>query len=287
MFDQLLIAIRAAKLPAPVYRTARELLDRTAENGYARLSYDEAMAIVQTDKAETLRGHLAQLQAKGLLTYRRNKEVHVMWHIQTARVDIHGARLDIQNARTDDDPAGVPVGESNNLYTRPNNLYIQPRDTRGVPTLPVGKDLTTGKAGKEVVPTYLPAVEGVQGEPQAPTDAPLTDAERSIDLLTDPAVGCTVDFATKLAAKHPFAQIRLQVFQALRQMKEPETKVKGIGVIKHRLEINAPATVTDADRASALWQRHQTADEGEAERRRKYIPAEYAGQIIGGGDIDL
>lgn len=80
VIDLLLIAIREAKLPAPVYRTARELLDRTGANGYARLSYDEAMAIVQTDKPETLRGHLAQLQAKGLITYRRDDaDVHVMW----------------------------------------------------------------------------------------------------------------------------------------------------------------------------------------------------------------
>jgi hypothetical protein len=115
----------------------------------------------------------------------------------------------------------------------------------------------------------------VQGEP-------LTDAERSIDLLTDPAVGCTVDFATKLAAKHPFVQIRLQVFQALRQMAEPGTTVKSIGVIRHRLEVGAAATVTDADRASALWQRHETEEEASEARRRKYVPAEYAGVIFTG-----
>lgn len=80
MIEQLLDAIRAANLPAPVYRTARELLDRAGANGYARLSYAEAMAIVQTDKPETLRGHLAQLQAKGLLTYIRDDVVvHIAW----------------------------------------------------------------------------------------------------------------------------------------------------------------------------------------------------------------
>ncbi len=80
MIDQLLNAIRAANLPAPVYRTARELLDRTGANGYARLTYEEALAIVQTDKPETLRGHLAQLQRAGLLTYIRDDAVvHVAW----------------------------------------------------------------------------------------------------------------------------------------------------------------------------------------------------------------
>lgn len=266
MIDQLLNAIRAANLPAPVYRTARELLDRAGSDGYVRLSYEEALAIVQTDKPETLRGHLAQLQRAGLLTYRRNAAVHVMWHIQNARVDIHGARLDIQNARMEDDPAGVPVGESNNLYTRPNNLYIQPRVSRGTPTLPVGKVTTgtTGKVGKDQ-PTYLPAVEAAQGEPQPPEDQPLTDQERSVDLLTDPAVGCTVDFAEKLAAKHPFAQIRLQVFHALRQMAEPGSRVTSIGIIEHRLKVKAPAAITDADCAGELWARHRTRAEQEAD----------------------
>ena len=275
MLGEILAAIRAANLPAPVYRTAREILDRTGSNGYARLTYDEALAIVQTEKPETLRGHLAQLQRAGLLTYRRNAAVHVMWHPQTARVDIHGARLDIQNAREDcaDGESG-----SSNLYTQANNLYTQPRAARGVRTLPVGK-VTTGTTGKVGIslPTYLPVVEGVQGET-------LTDQERSLALLTDPAVGVTGELL-KIVALYPFEQIRLQVFQALRQM--AEKRVKSIGVIRHRLEVSAAATVTDADRASDLWLRHETEDEAHAERRRKYCPPEYADIIIGGEEINL
>jgi hypothetical protein len=256
MIDELLSAIKQANLPAPVYRTAREILDRTASNGYARLSYAAAMAIVQTDKPETLRGHLAQLQAAGLITYRRNEEVHVMWHLHGARGDIQGARLDIQNARTD---AATATDDSSNLYTQPNNLYTQPRAARGVPTPYLSKDPTSKEVSKGD-PTYLPAVDAA-GEPQ-----PLTDQERSIDLLTDSAVGCTPDFAAKLAALYPFAQIRLQVFQALRQMAQPGSKVTSIGVIAHRLKVNAAATLTPEDQRSALWLRHETP----ADRERKY-----------------
>jgi hypothetical protein len=106
----------------------------------------------------------------------------------------------------------------------------------------------------------------VQGEPQ-----PLTDAERSLALLTDPAVGVTGKLL-ELAARYPFEQIRLQVFQALRQMADPNSRITSIGVIRHRLEVGAGAIVTDADRASALWRRHETEDEAREARRRKYDP---------------
>lgn len=81
MYLESVTAVDAANLPATVYRTARRLLDRAhRDNGYARISHAELMVVCETQSEATARSHLVQLAAAGLITYRRNSDVHVYWH---------------------------------------------------------------------------------------------------------------------------------------------------------------------------------------------------------------
>lgn len=70
--------IESAELSIATYRTARRLLDRADQaSGALTLSHDELRAVVGTDSDGTARSHLIQLQAAGLIAYRRNSTVQV------------------------------------------------------------------------------------------------------------------------------------------------------------------------------------------------------------------
>ncbi len=278
MIDLLLPAIEAAKLPPTLYRTAVRIAALTDGNGVARLEWGAMLDVAGTTSKETARGQLDRLITAGVFQCKRNHSVLVVWQVPPAELR-ESRRFPGSGGESYANRVGLPVAAET---SEPSELRESRRfpgsggetyaNRVGLPVAPIGK-VPTGKVGRKDQPTYLPDVEGVQGEPQPPTDA-----ERSLALLTDPAVGVTGKLL-EIVALYPFEQIRLQVFQALREM--AEKRVKSIGVIRHRLAVGAAATVTDADRTSALWLRHQTDDEGEAERRRKYMPAEYADIIIG------
>ncbi|MBP8292040.1 MAG: hypothetical protein KAX65_04660 [Caldilineaceae bacterium] len=310
MIDLLLPAIEAAKLPPTLYRTAVRIAALTDGNGVARLEWGAMLDVAGTTSKETARGQLDRLITAGVFQCKRNHSVLVVWQVPPAELresrrfpgsggESYANRVGLPVAAETSEPAELREsrrfpGSGGESYANRVGLPVaaetsEPAELResrrfpgsggesyanrvGLPVAPIGK-VPTGKVGRKDQPTYLPDVEGVQGEPQPPTDA-----ERSLALLTDPAVGVTGKLL-EIVALYPFEQIRLQVFQALREM--AEKRVKSIGVIRHRLAVGAAATVTDADRTSALWLRHQTDDEGEAERRRKYMPAEYADIIIG------
>ena len=72
VWDVTMDQIEAADLPATVYRTAVRLL-RRASNGRVELSEAELKQICQTDSEGTMRSHLVQLAAAGILRYIRRR----------------------------------------------------------------------------------------------------------------------------------------------------------------------------------------------------------------------
>lgn len=75
--------INAAPLPAPVYRTARRLLDIAHANatqpGYIEINRTQALEIAQTDAWNTVRGHLATLERNGLIQKWLNHSARIWW----------------------------------------------------------------------------------------------------------------------------------------------------------------------------------------------------------------
>ncbi len=267
--DPILTAIEAADLSLAEYRAARRLLDRLIPgHSLLYLTRAESVALCGVESWPAARRIFSGLAKVGVIELHTNSRAYIHF--------VARAETDQDRAETDQDRAETARGfnggraETDQDRAETDQDRAETDQDRAETARPIGK-VPTGKVGRKDQPTYLPVVEGVQGET-------LTDAERSLALLTDPAVGVTGKLL-EIVALYPFEQIRLQVFQALREM--AEKRVKSIGVIRHRLAVGAAATVTDADRASALWLRHQMDDEGEAERRRKYMPAEYADIIIG------
>lgn len=71
--------IEAADLPAPVYRTARRLLDLAAATGQhaIKLDHNGALGFCGTDSPGTMRRHLGTLAKHGIIHYSVNGAVHV------------------------------------------------------------------------------------------------------------------------------------------------------------------------------------------------------------------
>lgn len=129
---------------------------------------------------------------------------------------------------------------------------------------------------------YLDPKPGIdQNPPTHPTqEGGAGETERSVALLTDPDVGVAVQRAQHLAAHFPLETIREQVFQFLRDREAG--RVHSPGVIGSRLERGfAPGRIQESDRASPVWERHWTAEDEAEDRRRRYIPDEYADIIRG------
>lgn len=89
--------------------------------------------------------------------------------------------------------------------------------------------------------------------------------------------------ALPLVTRFPFRQIQLHAFAALRDL--AAGKIHSVYVIGSRLKRGGYPKTLDDDRTTGLWQRHVADDDiddgGELERRRRYIPHEYADVILG------
>ena len=303
--NHLLETLDNAGISANVYRTAVRLWRATAGGShYVRLTYDGMCHLCGTTSDHTVRGHLSTLAAAGLLIYQRNHSIHVWWKFDPELAagdrdvlttpspcapDDHSARMaitepdDVRTTRalcapgtheaTDDETPCAPHARSDD-HTR------TVRTTRALcapGTHPTYTVVNTGKVGRQdLTPTYLPT-GGSGGDGLTP------DQNRALALLTDPDFGMDAFSATALARKHPFKQIRGHAFAVLRDL--AAKKIHNVYVLGSRLRRGGFPQATDSDRASPLWQRHagddDQAEAGEPERRRRYIPAEYADVILG------
>ncbi len=125
----------------------------------------------------------------------------------------------------------------------------------------------TGGLGGRDNPTQ-PALEGGPGETGPDPTPSAAEQERSYALLTDPDVGASDQLAAELALRYPFEQVRRQVFRYLRDF--ADDRVHSVGVLRSRLQRRLPATITDRDRASELWQRHSAPDDANPYQHADY-----------------
>ena len=284
MIDPTLTAIEDAALTPVEYRAARRLLDQLPPGHVLlHLTADEAMTVCGVNSWAGARRILAGLAKAKLIELHTNSRAYIHF-LHRAEMDHSRAetarggaedRAEMDHGRAETARGGAEDrAETDHSRAEMARQRAETDQNRADSASPLGKDLKAGKVGKEGSPT-LPDLEG-SGEPQPPQPdaAPISPAEqaRSLALLTDPDVGINGKLLAELAATYPFRQIRLQVFRALRDLAAGD--VKTLGVIKHRLKYGTPATVTDADRESDLWARHDGLDE-ELRLLDKWLPVGY------------
>jgi hypothetical protein len=299
MLTDILEHLDGAEITAQQYRTARRILDRThPDNNYARLSYEQMAEIVETDSDATVRGHLAALAAVGLITYRRNSAVHVYWHApqpaepaapaSPARAESSVVRAESSAARAPEPPAEPePAAPASPARAESSVVRAESSAARAkssvVRTASL-KAITTGRLAGLDTTASQPAGRGA-GKPQPPTPSePLTDEQQaSVAMLTDSAIGLDLVAAERIARRYAKGLVLAHCCRYLRDL--AAGKVQGPAVIGHRMGKAYGASILPAAHRTAFWQRHgqqQAADDGgEAERRRRYAPAEYADIIIG------
>ncbi len=175
-----------------------------------------------------------------------------------------------QNSTPNPNPIPNPI---------PNpNPYPDPKQPNQPRAPAVGRSVTTpGPPGKtdQLDPTGAPGSADAHRNGCHP---PPEEAERSFRLLTDPEVGLGEKQAMRLARVHAFPWLLRQVFAWRRDLEAG--RVSGPGALVSRCDRHFSAgELTERDRASPLYRRYVSeADEAE-ERRRRYIPDEYADLI--------
>ena len=318
MIDDLLDAIEAADLPAPMYRTAVRLARLCAGGRAAILSCAEIAAVCGTEADNTVRGHLAKLHQVGLFSYKRNAVVTVWWSGSAGnqralcdQSDRPARDLIAQRSSSPsplegrDRPARDLIAErairalddhgengGDNQRAPHDQIDRVARDSRAgrsdraLDDQPRLLTTTTGRQAGRI--SCLPALEGGVGEGSPPaTELPTTheppggepaapdvaSMQRAVDLLTDEEVGLDRALAQRLAAEFSFEEIRRQVFRLRRDIQAGSARSPG--ALASRLRNRYGATITDADRRSALWQRHETPEDRESWYSRHY-PADLA-----------
>ncbi|MBK8772672.1 MAG: hypothetical protein IPM06_19905 [Rhizobiales bacterium] len=291
-------AIEAADLTTNVYRSARRLLDLVGETGQCKISREDMTKLCGTSTDGTVRNHLYALQKAGIIHYSTNDAIHVSFVAYPTATPLHAQR---DPARAMRDPARAMRETDAPKTSDPDDPTRAMRDparavrdpARAVRERPHTREdclsvcLYTSSSDTSVTDRQCdtPKTPETADEPTPPAASmpPPEEQDRSIALLTDSEVGIDSAIAGPLAAKHRFEYLLRQVLTYRRQL--AAGKVKGPGGLLNRINRGWGCHIVDADRITPLWKRHmspqQDADDGEARRRNKYIPEEYADIIIG------
>ena len=269
-FSTALAAIKAAGLPAPTYRTARELLDLAAENGQLKIGKAALRDLCGTTKDETVRGHLWQLQSAGIIHWSTNEVVHISF---TAWPPVDPAL--VQPTLTRDVPTlarATPTATPAPGPDKKGSALVQPTLTRDVPTL--ARDTPTPPHTREVslLVSSSPTQNAEQtnkptapGPKRQPWESPL-----SFQLLTDKRVAMSPRIAERLAAAHPYWEVRDAVahwFCGRRSAGGRFEETPGIVItwLDNPDEYVIP-TLSEEFRQTGLYRDHRTPDELAAEQ---------------------
>jgi DNA-binding transcriptional ArsR family regulator len=265
--DIMLDRLDAANITAQQWRTARRLLDRThPENGYARVTYDDMERIVESTSQATVRGHLAALAAAGLITYKRNSAIHIYWHIDApaasparaessvVRAESSAPRAPEPPAEPEPEPAASPARAESSVVRA--NCSVPRAESSVVRAASLKATTTSRQAG--IDPASQPAGEaGGKPQPQPPKtpSEPLSETQqRSLAMLTDPAIGLDQPAALRIARKHAHGIVLVQCCRYLRDV--AAGKVDGPGVIGYRLSRAYGGSILPQDHRTAFWERH-------------------------------
>lgn len=292
MLDELLDHLDQVKLSAPVYRTAVRMARLADAARAVVLTYEQARALAGTESDATVRAHLHQLHAAGVLWFRRNEVIRVGFYAQLARAERaerapSAQNVEPANTQTEAErapsarnvsPANTDTEDERALSARnvgPANTARAERAKRAL-----SQQYKVGRlVGRQVgdQPTYLPGGSGGGG--LSPEEA------RTVALLTDPAFGMDSPTAVAIARQFSFEMVRAHAFAVLDDVQAG--KVRSVYVLAARLKRGGQPQITAADRLSGLWKRHcpeevvgvdgTTAEE----LRRRFMPDELAGVVIG------
>lgn len=264
MLDELIEHLDQVELSAPVFRTAVRMARLADAARAVVLTYEQARALAGTESDATVRAHLHQLHAAGVLWFRRNEVIRVGFYAQPVlaeRAERAPSQQNVSPANTDTEderalsarnagPANtddVDGDEGRALSARnaePANTARAERAKRAP-----GQQYKVGrKVGRQVgdQPTYLPGGSGGGG--LSPEEA------RTVALLTDPAFGMDSPTAVAIARQFSFEVVRAHAFAVLDDVQAG--KVRSVYVLAARLKRGGQPQITAADRLSGLWKRH-------------------------------
>lgn len=282
-WDVALEQIEQADLPATVYRTAIRLLRRaSADGGTFALEEAELLDICQTDAEGTVRSHLVQLAAAGIIRYKRRGFVTItflawmgedenliaqrslLWQDEEIRAlsdQIDGGMGEDLIAERSNSDEAAPIRALSDQKARAQRSKSastsHARSGRWV-----GRSLSTTRKRKE--PTY---------PPKPSHDPSLNEVQQlALGLLEDSDVGILHEIALTLVASKPVQDIYRAVDRWLPEFQAGKV---GVGALKHRIETAKPSATATVSLsagflASDLFQRHRLPDEMVDGKRRKY-----------------
>jgi hypothetical protein len=277
-------------IKATAYTVARQLIDRASDQWTVMLTREEACELCGVTNWASARRSLKRLEEVGFIGLHTNMRAYVYFLEPAAALpaSAESARERAETARAEADDLTEP--RQNCAPARTNGairaetarqravLDSLPRDQgsprdweRDIP-IPIPSEVLEGGAG-ETDPDAPEVRDSAQFRPNGAEQA------RAVALLTDDEVGLSPYMAIQAATRYSFAEIRRAVFRYLRD--RADGKADSPGCLPYRLANpkRFPATISEADRASALWVRHADADDYDAEaeeRRRKYDPQFWA-----------
>jgi hypothetical protein len=294
MLPELLDRIDQIDVPAPVYRTAVRMARLADSTLSVTLTYEQARAITQTESDGTVRAHLHQLHAAGVLWFRRNEVIRVSFYASPAP-DLRAERAPGQqnvggtNTETVYEESERALGARNVGGT--NTETVDEESERAPSARNVGgtnktraerakrapgQQLLIGRlVGRQVGdrPTYLPG--GCGGDGLTP------EQTRTAAMLTDVEFGMDESTARRLAQQFSFEAVQRNAAAVLRDVQAG--RVHSVYVLPSRLQRGGLPQVLDSDRASSWWRRHAVGTDADPadDLRSRYLPDEYAGIIVG------
>jgi hypothetical protein len=284
--------IDEADIPSTVYRTAMRLLHRVdGHTGTVTVSEADLMAICQTEAEGTMRSHLVQLAAAGIVRYRRRGLIYIQFEawanpelpwddedLIAERSNLDAERQKGGPIRALSDQNGEP--ESEELIAERSNSEMEPPNralSDQKPRAERSKSASTSHARSgRWVGRSLPSTEKRKKPTYPPTshDPPLEPMQQlALELLEDSDVGVIHEVALMLVLEKPPQDIFRMVDKWL---PDAQAGKVGPGVLKHRIETLKPSDMPTVSLSagflvSDLFQRHRLPDEMIAEPpRRKY-----------------
>lgn len=292
--QRLLNRIEELGITGKSYALARRLLDRASNQWTVFLSREEACELCEVTNWASARRSLNRLQDAGLIGLHTNMQAYVYFleppdeapdAAESARLRAPTAREeadDLTEARRNCAPARTNCADRA-LTARQRAVSAHSQglgstrdwDWEGISHPLPDPVVLEGGAGETApdVPEVRDSAQKRRGTPAAAISP--AEQARSVRLLTDPEVGLGEQVALQTAERFPFRELRRQVFRYLRDRDDGKARSPGCIPQRAAQPKRFPATITEADRLTALWQRHadeaDTADE-EQELRRKYDP---------------
>lgn len=294
--------IERADLPAPVYRTARRLLDLAAAHaGDIIVDREEACRLCGNAADGTMRSHLIQLARTGVIAYHTNHYVSVRF-TAWQRGDEEPCGEPGDNSPPDFDPRDqrsdtraeraqtAPPPRAERSPTRDQRSHNSGRALSArrravgdqIRALGDQNDPPIGCLFDQSTPLHEGDQTNKHAAPVAPPHSPET--ARAMELLID--VGVAGHMARQLAARVPLAEVIRHIAFWLPAHEAGDVKP---GLLVSRLKNREPAPAPTPVFFRSEWYRRHFPDasppdearDDEQRRRRAYLPDDLSDLMVG------